>query len=56
MKTTDKKEIRPDEEKVIFVPAEDLRTLESICDEMEQVRDELRKIASSLTLSSTNDH
>ncbi len=50
MDATDKQEAWPEVDKVVFVPYEDIRTLESICNEMEQVRDELRKVATSLTV------
>ncbi len=50
MDATDKQETWPDGDRVVFVPDEDIRTLESICDEIQQVRDELRKVAKALTV------
>jgi hypothetical protein len=53
MKTNETKEQKPADDKVVFVPTEDIRVIESVLNNWEQVKQEYRKIETETKKVST---
>ncbi|GHT71607.1 hypothetical protein FACS1894174_08680 [Bacteroidia bacterium] len=56
MDNTNKQQELPDDNKVVFVPAEDIRSIEHVLERMEQVQQGIRKVTEKMKpLDSDNE-
>lgn len=56
MDNTNKQQELPDDNKVVFIPAEDIRSIEHVLERMEQVQQGIRKVTEKMKpLDSDNE-